>query len=315
MSELRWNPLLREWIITAVHRQDRPVLQDCPFCAGTEGVPEGVGAVAVPNRYPALTHPPPRPYIGGSSSQQVEPSDGSCEVLVYTSSHDTALAYLPLESVQDIIRLWRERFLDLERRPHVKYVLIFENRGKDVGVTLSHPHGQLYAFPFTPPIIRKELESMQVHSQSGSTCLLCEIVELELAEGGRVIATEGSLLAYVPFWARWPYEVQIVSERHLSALDEMKEDESLALASLLRRVLQKYDNLVDDEMPYVMVLHQRPVDGGKYSYYHFHIEIYPMRRSRTELKYLAGCELGAGVFLNDSHPEERADELRRVAPD
>lgn len=240
------------------------------------------------------------------------PSDGQCEVLVYTADHETELPYLPLEDVLKVIRLWRERFSELERQPHVQYVLIFENRGAAVGVTLSHPHGQLYAFPMIPSIIQRELVSMKTYSERNGTCLLCDAMEAEGADGRRIVTRETGLIAYVPFWGRWPYEVHILPDRHLSALTEMDEEEMRALASILPRILRKYDSLMGSSMPYVVVLHQRPTDGRPYPFYHFHVEVYPMKRSSTELKYLAGSELGAGVFINDSHPEDKARELREA---
>jgi UDPglucose--hexose-1-phosphate uridylyltransferase len=314
MSELRWNPLQGEWVITAVHRQERPVLEECPFCTGAEenqAVPE---AVAIPNKYPALSHPPPDPVIETTGPMRVEPSAGICEVLLYTSSHDRELPYLPVERAVDVLRLWADRFEDLEARPYIQYVLIFENRGQEVGVTLSHPHGQLYAYPFVPPVIQREVEALRAHRGSRGVCLLCEVLDLERRAGTRLVASEEGYIALVPFWARWPYEVHILPERHVTALTELSDDEVLSQAMLIRKVLQKYDNLVDGRMPYVMVVHQRPTDGKPHDYFHMHVEVYPLKRSPAALKYLAGCELGAGVFLNDSHPEEKAEELRRTAP-
>ncbi len=314
MSELRWNPLLQEWTITAPHRQDRPVLQECPFCTEIEGTPEDVRPVALPNRFPALSHRPPTPAVSSLGPWTARSSYGRCEILLYTADHDTALADLPLGVVQGVIGLWRSRYLELEGQEHVRYVFIFENRGEAVGVSLSHPHGQLYALPVVPPVVEREMESMRAYSESDGGCLLCDILEMELENQRRIVALADGYVALVPFWARWPYEVHILPRGHASALIDVEERKDAGLASLIRRILKKYDNLFEQEMPYVMVLHQRPVDGKEYPDYHFHIEIYPFKRSRTHLKYLAGCELGAGVFLNDSHPEETAAELIQVPP-
>lgn len=314
MSELRWNPLQGEWVITAVHRQERPVLQECPFCTGAKEVREGPEAVAIPNKYPALSYPPSEPVVERLGPMEVEPSAGQCEVLLYTSRHDCELPYLPVESVVDVVNLWTDRFRDLEARPHIQYVLIFENRGEEVGVTLSHPHGQLYAYPFVPPVIRREVEAMRAHRESEGSCLLCHTLELEERSGTRLVASDDEHIALVPFWARWPYEVHILPRRHLGALTEIDSGEAISLAKLIQKILRKYDNLVAGRMPYVMVLHQRPTDGSPHPYYHMHVEMYPLKRSPKALKYLAGCELGAGVFLNDSHPEEKAEELRRTPP-
>lgn len=289
-------------------------MEECPFCGGREPSKNLGEAVAIPNRYPALSHPVSSPVVDPLGPARVEPSEGICEVLVYTSSHDRELPYLPTGHVVDVIRLWKERFRDLASRTYLKYVLIFENRGEEVGVTLSHPHGQLYAYPFIPPVIRREVEAMKEHEEREGDCLLCGLLELEKRARSRLVVSEGGYVAFVPFWARWPYEVHIWPESHVADITELSQNEALSLAKVLQKVLRKYDNLVKGRMPYVMVLHQRPTDNEEHGYFHMHVEIYALKRSPDALKYLAGCELGAGVFLNDSHPEERAAELRQTPP-
>jgi UDPglucose--hexose-1-phosphate uridylyltransferase len=225
------------------------------------------------------------------------------------------LAQEPVEQIYKLVRVWTDRFRELSALDFVKYVFIFENKGEAIGVTLHHPHGQIYAYPFVPPRIATELkESLQYQEKTGS-CLICDIQVEERADGRRVVAENESFLAIVPFFARWPYETHLYSRRHFQALTDMTTDEQRDLAGLLKQILVAYDKLFASSFPYMMVMHQRPSDAGVYDAYHFHIEFYPPRRAADRLKYLAGSETGAGMFINDTLPEEKAEELRlRLEP-
>jgi UDPglucose--hexose-1-phosphate uridylyltransferase len=196
----------------------------------------------------------------------------------------------------------------------VKYVYVFENKGAAIGVTLSHPHGQIYAFPYLPPRVRTELAAEERYRRRHGACLLCDLVRAELEGGDRVVATNGAFAAYVPYFARYPYEVHLVPRRHLGHLGEMSDRERWEFAGLLRVVLGKYDALFGFSLPYIMLMHQTPTDGRRWPGHHFHVEFYPPNRSRDKLKYLAGCESGAGTFINDTIPEAKAAELRRATP-
>jgi UDPglucose--hexose-1-phosphate uridylyltransferase len=319
MSELRWNPLLGEWLATATHRQDRTFLPPenyCPLCPTKPGgfpteIPESsYDIVAFENKFPSLRRDPEPPAVEGSELTPVRPGIGICEVVVYTPDHDSTLTEQPVEQIDKLVRVWTDRFRELEAHDFVDYVFIFENKGEAIGVTLNHPHGQIYAYPFIPPRIERELEQSLEHRNRTGHCLICDLIEQEKRDGRRVIAGNDSFIAYIPFFARWPYEVHICSRRHLQALTDLKRSEQRDLASILKMVLVAYDRLWNLSMPYMMVLHQRPSDGADYGYYHFHIEFYPPLRTPKKLKYLAGSETGAGMFINDTLPEEKAAELR-----
>ena len=319
MSELRWNPLLGEWVATATHRQARtflPPADFCPLCPTKPGgfpteIPEPTyDIVAFENRFPSLQPEPPAPAIEATELYPVRPGQGICEVLVYTPNHNSTLAGEPVEQIYKLIQVWTDRFRALSAHDFVKYVFIFENKGEAIGVTLHHPHGQIYAYPFIPPRIRTELEQSRAHTDGMGRCLLCDILGEERRDGRRIVAENDSFAAYIPFFARYPYEVHISSTRHLQALIDLSADEQRALASILKTVLVAYDKLFNLSFPYMMVLHQRPTDDANYDHYHFHIEFYPPLRTATKLKYLAGSETGAGMFINDTLAEEKAAELR-----
>jgi UDPglucose--hexose-1-phosphate uridylyltransferase len=192
----------------------------------------------------------------------------------------------------------------------IKFVFIFENKGEAIGVTLHHPHCQIYGYPFVPPRVEKELDQSRMHTRATGRCLICDIVAAELRDARRVVTGNASFVAFIPFFARWPYEVHIVSRRHVQSLEDLSPVEQRDMASILKAILGAYDQVFGVSFPYMMVMHQRPSDGGVYDYYHFHVEFYPPLRSPTRLKYLAGSETGAGMFVNDTLPETKAQELR-----
>lgn len=319
MSELRWNPLLGEWVATATHRQQRtflPPADHCPLCPTKPGgfpteVPEPTYDIVVfENRFPSLRPHPDPPAIKGTELYPVRPAEGECEVVLYSPHHNSSLAQEPVEQIYKLVRVWTDRFRELGALDFVKYVFIFENKGEAIGVTLHHPHGQIYAYPFIPPRLKSELSQSRAHREERGRCLLCDITREELEDGRRIVAVNSSFVAYIPFFARWPYEVHVASRRHLGALTDMESAEQKGLAEILKALLVAYDRLFNLSFPYMMVMHQRPTDGDGYDYYHFHIEFYPPLRTATKLKYLAGSETGAGMFINDTLAEEKAAELR-----
>jgi UDPglucose--hexose-1-phosphate uridylyltransferase len=320
VSELRWNPLLGEWLATATHRQERTFLPPpdfCPLCPTKPGgfpteVPESnYDIVVFENRFPAFQSNPPTPAIAGTVLYRVRPARGVCEVLLYTPHHSSTLTDEPVEQIYKLVQVWTDRFRALGALEFVDSVFIFENKGEATGVTLHHPHGQIYALPFVPPHMARELEQSRAHWERGATCLFCDILNEERGDGRRIIAENDSFVAVIPFFARWPYEVHIYATRHLQALTDMEHAEQKDLAVILKTLLVAYDRLFNLSFPYMMVLHQRPTRGGPYDYYHFHLEFYPPMRTATRLKFLAGSETGAGVFINDTLAEEKAAELRR----
>jgi UDPglucose--hexose-1-phosphate uridylyltransferase len=315
MTELRWNPTVREWVSTASHRQGRPQMPKdwCPFCPGSGRVPDRYDVLIYPNDFPAFSIPPQPPAIAGDDFYKVRKSYGKCDVVLYHSDHTTSLPQLSLEHLGKLVRLWRDRFTELKAIREVRYVLIFENKGEVIGVTMPHPHGQIYAFPFIPPRLVKELAAARAHHRAKRRCLYCDILKKERKGGRRIVAENESFTAFIPFYARWPYEVHIFSRRHLGALGQFRPKEEQGLAEILKWVTLKYDNLYGFSFPYMMLMHQSPAKG-KYPYFHFHIEFYPPHRSKTKLKYLASVETGSGAFLNDSLAEEKAAELKAVGP-
>jgi len=321
MSELRWNPVLEQWVITATHRQDRtykPPKDFCPLCPTKPGkveteIPAQDFEIAVfENMFPSLQRCAPDPAVPGNSFYRVKKAAGICEVVVYTPSHSTTLAEQPVEKIFQLGCVWQDRFRELGDRDYIKYVFIFENKGEVIGVTLHHPHGQIYAFSYVPPVIQRELESTGRYWKKNRRCLFCDILRKEISERKRLVAQNSRFAAFIPFFARYPYEVHIFSRKHLESLDQFSREDIWQMAEILKTVLVKYDKLFGFSLPYMMVMHQSPTDGRKYPGCHWHIEFYPPYRTAEKLKYLAGCESGAGSFINDTLAEEKAEELRKL---
>lgn len=290
MNERRLDPLTGEWRTFSTGRQDRtflPAPDECPLCPGRE-LPWPAFEVGVfDNRFPAFA-----------------PGDGACEVVVYSDSHTATLPELGVERVRLLVDVWADRYAVLGARPDVAYVFVFENRGEVVGVTLHHPHGQIYGLPFIPPLPAREL------ARSASGCRVCQAVAAEV-DGPRLLAERAGAVAYVPYAARLPFEVHVVARRHAPSLLDLGPSERDDLAAALLDVVRAYDGLFGFPLPYVMSMHQQPTDGGDWqAAAHVHIEFTPLHRRADRLKYLAGVELGAGAYLNDVDPDDAAAALR-----
>jgi UDPglucose--hexose-1-phosphate uridylyltransferase len=310
MGDLRYNELRGEEVDYAIHRQDRtflPARDHCPLCPTRPGgptteIPFPAFEIAVfDNRFPAFTAP-----------------QGAAEVVVYTDQHEGSLGTLAAQRAEDLMWVWRHRYLELGAREDVEYVMIFENRGVEVGVTLHHPHGQIYGYPFVPPVPALEL----VADQRLGGCASCQLLRAELEDRRRVLFENDAAVAYVPYAARWAYEAHVTLREHRPSLLECEPAELRLLAAALQRLVRGYDALFERAFPYVMVVHQAPTqrpdpagaaarsagaDGG-----HLHVEFYPPLRTADKLKYLAGSEQGAGTFIADTVPEESASALREA---
>lgn len=314
MSELRWHPLLREWVGVAGARQNRPQLPQtwCPFCPGSGKVPANYDVYLYPNDFAALgfNNPPFSPETG---IFQTTGAQGACDVVLYSPDHTLIPSQLSKEHWRKVIDLWTGRTAELFGKEQIEYVYVFENTGLAIGVTMPHPHGQIYSFPFLPPLIQRELDGAREHYQAHNENLYLRLLAEELKDGRRIVATNEDFVAFVPFAARFPAEMQIYARRSCTSLMELTEAEKNSLASMIKTVRMKYDNLFGFPMPLMMALRQRPTKGD-HPYFHFHVEFMPIQRSATKLKYLAGVETGAGTYLNDTLAESKAAELRATEP-
>lgn len=313
MAELRWHPLLKTWVIISSHRQDRPHLESgtCPFCPGSGRVPDDYEIYAYDNDFPSLMLDPPEPDVPGDELIPVRPAFGKCEVTLYSPRHDVTLPELPLDHVTRLVNHWEGRYRELGAIKGIDYVFIFENRGEAVGVTMLHPHGQIYAYPYIPLRVQTELGSCEEHMRREGSCLICDLLDREWADASRMVYQRGGFSAYIPSFAEYPYQVYIVSDTHLGTLSDMDAGQKEGLASALKCITGAYDSLFGVPFPYMMCLYQDPTDGGEYPYHHFHIKFFTPMRDRDKLKFNASSETGAWATINDTSPEDKAAELRK----
>ncbi len=328
-SQIRWNPLFREWAIVAGHRQTRtyrPPTSDCPLDPSRDGRLTEIPAsdydvVVFENRFPSLAtgsnqQGPSLATPAGDDPATDEfpfrsaPGIGRCEVVCFTSDHDTSFAQLPPSRARTVFDALADRTSELSRIDGVEYVFCFENRGEEIGVTLSHPHGQIYAYPFVPSRFERAVDAARVYHDENGACLQCAIVAAERKAGTRVVAESQLWTAHVPFSARWPYEVRLVPHRHVPDLPSLSADERDDLAGIYLDVLQHFDRLFGgDPTPYISGWQQAPVRRDR-EVWHLAAEVFTIRRAPGKLKYLAGSESGAAVWINDVTPEVAAARLR-----
>jgi UDPglucose--hexose-1-phosphate uridylyltransferase len=323
LNQLRWDPTLREWVVYATHRQDRTFLPPAEYCPldptkpggfPTEVPRESYDIVVFENRFPSLLSDAPEPEEAGSPLTPTAPGRGICEVVLYSDDHHGTLAGMSEKRIRNLVEVWADRYGELGSVDFVEYVFIFENKGEAIGVTLHHPHGQIYAYPFIPPRPKKELEAAtEYRSENEHRCLHCDLLSQEHEDGRRLVTKGDHFTAFVPFYAHFPYEAHVYARRCAPSIADLSAEERRDLARVLKRLLVGYDRLFGFSLPYMMVMHQAPTDGGDYEgVAHFHIEFYPPNRTADKLKYLAGSETGAGAYVMDALPERTAGRLREA---
>lgn len=315
----RWHPLRGEWITYAAYRQDRTFLPPPEYnplaptrdAAHPTEVPTGDWEVAVfDNRFPSLAldaHDAPALAV------PTAPATGHCEVVVFTQDAQASLGTLPLGHIELLLQVWGERTHALGTLAEIAYVLPFENRGAEVGVTLHHPHGQVYAYPVVPPVPARMQHQAEAYRAERGRGPLADMIRDELAHGTRLLYRGPQAVAFVPACARYPYEVWVATVEPVQRLDALDDAQRADLARALKTVLLKYDGLWQRPLPYLMAWYQAPTDGQDHPEWHLHAQLYPPNRTRDKLKYLAGTELAAGFFAMDALPEDKARELQAVA--
>ncbi|MCD9875570.1 galactose-1-phosphate uridylyltransferase [Streptomyces guryensis] len=312
-SEIRRDPLLGDAIAVASHRQGRtyhPPADECPLCPSQDGrlseIPDSSYDVVVfENRFPSLA---------GDS--------GRCEVVCFTSDHNASFADLTEEQAALVLEAWTDRTSELSHLPSVEQVFCFENRGAEIGVTLGHPHGQIYAYPFTTPRTALMLRQVAQHREAtGGGNLFDHILESELA-GERVVLEGEHWLAFVPYAAHWPYEVHLYPKRRVPDLLGLDEEARTEFPKVYLELLRRFDRIFGEgepPTPYIAAWHQAPFgaledfEGVNRDDFALHLELFTIRRTSGKLKFLAGSESGMSVFINDVPPERAAERLREVA--
>jgi UDPglucose--hexose-1-phosphate uridylyltransferase len=331
--EERWHPLREEWVVVAAHRQHRPWTGQTvaagaaaekprydPACYLCPGNPRISGATNPPyaqtfvfdNDHPCVGSEAPRELALPPAPYEVRPAVGVAQVICFSPRHDLTLAEMAPADIERVVAVWQQQTRDLGARPEVEHVLCFENKGEVVGVSNPHPHGQTYATSFVWKTMANELDAQRRHADRDGRGLFEAIIRAEQHDGRRVIWEDERAIAFVPYFARYAYEVYVAPKRrvgHVSALDDR---EVASLAAAIGQVTVRFDNLWRMSFPYVQVLHQAPAKADATGPFHFFIAFHPPLRQPHLLKYLAGPEIGGGNFLSDTSPETSAAELKSV---
>lgn len=316
-TELRRDRQTGEWVVIAALRQNRtykPAPDQCPLCPGPSGVSSEVPApdydvVVFENRFPSLAGESTGRLPDAADGFTSAPGTGHCEVIAFSSDHTGRFADLDVAHALLVVQAWRHRTAELMARPGIEEVFCFENRGEEIGVTLTHPHGQIYAYPYLTPRTTTMLAQAAWHRERHGTNLFGRILADEVEDGRRIVVRNGAFTAFVPFASRWPLEVHIYPNRFVRNLTELDDGELEGFARIYLDVLGRFDRLYDAPLPYMSALHQYTADDAQREGY-FHVELLSIRRTATKIKYLASSESAMGAFINDTTPEVVAGRLR-----
>ncbi len=329
----RWNALSGEWVLVSPHRTQRPwqgqvesVTPDerpaydpnCYLCPGNSragGVrnPDYPTTFVFENDFAALRPDTPQGHFDNGGLLRAEAEVGTCRVVCFNPRHDLTLARMTVEQIVPVIDTWTAQFQELGSNPALGYVQIFENRGEMMGASNPHPHCQIWSSSSLPNEPEKELRSQTAYREARGSCLLCDYLSIEGENAERIVCSNDSFVALVPFWAVWPFEVLLLSRRHLADFTQLSANEPGDLADILRRVTTRYDNVFKTSFPYTMGFHQRPTDGSEHPEWHFHAHFYPpLLRSATVRKFMVGYEMLA-TPQRDITAESAAQRLRGLS--
>ncbi|NLY08762.1 MAG: galactose-1-phosphate uridylyltransferase [Tissierellia bacterium] len=318
MAELRYNPLLDDWTMVAASRDKRPDMPKdyCPFCAGSGKVPDDYTVHLYANDFPILSTNPPEPDDVGSELYQVKPSYGICDVVLYSPKHNAKLWELPQNHIEELVELWKSRFQELEKDENIQYIFPFENRGAEVGVTMPHPHGQIYSYSQMPLRMRVELENEKKYFDKTGKNLFEQMVADEIKYKDRVLMENSSFIAFIPFFSEYPYGAYIVAKENIVSLEEFSKKHISDLASMLKALIGGFDTMFERDFPYMMGMYNRPLnkaeDKNISDYFRYHIKFFPPLRGANSIKYNASSETGAWAAGNPRRVEECAVELRNA---
>jgi len=321
IGELRLDPLVNEWVVMAAHRQSRiflPPKELCPLCPTTGDllteIPENDFEVVVfDNRSPSL-RPPEGDFalpdmVGSDTDEGV--AAGKCEVICFTADHGGSFKTLSPQRVRTLLEAWRDRTRELSQEPFIEHIAPFENRGEEIGVTLAHPHGQIYAYSYLPARVVKMLSIAQAHYAKTGRVLFDDVVARELRDGTRVIAKNEHWVAYTPYASRYPFEIHVTPLQPVADLAELAPAACDSFPSIAIEVMKRLDGVFGIDMAYIAAWHQAPVRQGR-DVLRLHWQITSVRRAPGKLKYLAGSESAMGAFIMDMKPEQSAQQLKDV---
>lgn len=315
-SQLRFDELAGEWVTIAGHRQTRtyhPPAHECPLCPSRPDYSSEIPAadydvVVFENRFPSFSGM--GPTVTASQLLQPQEGVGRCEVVCFTSDHHATMSALPAHRIRTVINVWTDRTAALAAQDGVAQVFCFENRGAEIGVTLDHPHGQIYGYPFVTPVTARMIERAATYRQIHGSNLFGDLLEREKTSS-RMVAANDAWVAFVPYAARWPIEVHIYPRRQVPDLPALTDQERADLVPIYREALARMEGMFPDPLPLITSWQQAPVSHGRDDFW-LHLRLLSIRRAPGKIKYLAGSESGMGAFISDTKPEDIAARLRAV---
>lgn len=329
----RFNPLLEEWVLVSPQRTKRPWQgqeeeqnpeerpeydENCYLCPGNvrsngNRNPDYESCFVFDNDFPSLLKDQAEVEEGQTSSLfQIKPERGINKVVCFSPKHNLTIPEMSLSDIENIVKTWKEQYLELGGHDFIRHVQIFENKGAVMGCSNSHPHGQIWAQSSIPSQVERTQKNLENYHKKHGRSLLKVYLEEELFSGERIVAENDHFAVLVPFWATWPYETMIISKRHFGSLAAMKPEEEKAFAHLLKVITIKYDNLFKTSFPYSSGIHQAPTDSFAHPEWHFHMHFYPpLLRSATVKKFMVGYEM-MGEAQRDISAEQAAKILREL---
>lgn len=317
MAEFRYNPLLDDWTIVNGDRQHRPDMPKdyCAFCPGSNQIKDTYTVLKYDNDWPSMMPNPPQPDDIDTELFKTAPSYGKAEVILYSPKHDASLCELSIDHLTKLVNLWKERFIEIKKDENIKYIMPFENRGKEVGTTQPHPHGQIYGYGFMPLRLKLELENSKKFYDKNNKSLILSIRDEELKVDKRVVFQNDSFVVFLPFYTDFPYGVYIVPLKDdIHTFEDFDEKTSEDFADILKKTQGMFDKLYNKVFPYMMCIYQTPVnselENESKSYYNFHVKFYPPLRGEKSIKWYASSETGAWAKTNPRRVEETVFELK-----
>lgn len=317
MAELRYNPLLDDWTMVSADRSKRPDMPKdfCPFCPDSGKVPADYDVLKYDNDFPILSQNPAQPDEIGSDFYKTDYSYGKCEVILYSPDHDGKFYDLSQAHIEKLIKLWQERFEDLKGDKKIKYIMPFENKGKEVGTTMIHPHGQIYAYGKMPLRLKLELKNSMAYFNETGENIFDRLIKEERDFKERIIFENDSFIVFLPFFANYPFETYIVAKDKISSFSDFTDKTVSDFAKTLKELTKAFDYVYDKPFPYMMAIYQEPVNSPEYAgahdFYRFNVKFFPPLRGANSIKYNASSETAAWVHGNPRRVEETAEELRR----
>ncbi|WP_048816760.1 galactose-1-phosphate uridylyltransferase [Caldisphaera lagunensis] len=313
MRELRYNPITGQWIMVSSVRRERRwrPTNYCPFCPGAEETGYGWDTLVLLNKFAVLSFE--SEDVKSKGFYRKTKANGECGVIIETPIHDIKdLDEFSIEQLVKVIKQWiniTEKYIKDKR---IIYLMIFRNKGEEIGVSLTHPHGQYYAMPFIPLRIRNMIQNSRNYFKRYNECIFCKIIKEEAREKVRVIYENQNFITFLPYYASWPFELHIYPKNHLQYITQLNEDQIIDFADALKLSLSVLNNLFNREMPYSFALIQAPLRGNYHDIFHMHLEIYPILRDKDKIKYAAGIEMSTWDFTYDGVPEENAKMLKET---